>query len=68
MTKDMEGTTDIGSLTDKEKKMMYAQRALILSRLGRMQEADEAYRAWLAIGDTYMIISDYSLPDGQKAL
>ena len=53
VTKDMEGTTDIGSLTDKEKKTMYAQRALILSRLGRMQEADEAYRAWLAIGDTY---------------
>ncbi|WP_302773595.1 helix-turn-helix domain-containing protein [Parabacteroides johnsonii] len=53
VTKDMEGTTDIGSLTDKEKKTMYAQRALILSRLGRMQEADEAYRAWLTIGDTY---------------
>lgn len=53
VTKDMEGTTEIGGLADKEKKTMYVQRTLILSRLGKMPEADEAYRAWQAIGDVY---------------
>lgn len=44
---------DIEGLADKERKTMYAQRAVVLSRLGRTKEADEAYRAWEAIGKAY---------------
>lgn len=43
----------IGNLAEKEKKTMYAQRAVILSRLGRTKEADEAYRVWETIGKAY---------------
>lgn len=43
----------IGNLAEKEQKTMYAQRAVLLSRLGRIKEADEAYRAWEAIGKAY---------------
>lgn len=43
----------IDHLAEKEKKTMYAQRAVILSRLGRTKEADEAYRAWENIGKAY---------------
>lgn len=56
------GATDeepgIGNLAEKEQKTMYAQRAVLLSRLGRVKEADEAYRAWETIGKTY-IKDDY---------
>lgn len=48
----------IGNLAKKEKKTMYAQRAVILSRLGRIKEADEAYQTWKAIGEAY-IKDDY---------
>lgn len=43
----------IEGLEEKERKTMYAQQAVILSRLGRLREADEAYRLWTAIGDAY---------------
>lgn len=43
----------IGNLAEKEKKTMYAQRAVILSRLGRIREADEAYFAWESVGKAY---------------
>ncbi len=43
----------IENLAEKEKKTMYAQRAVVLSRLGRIKEADEAYEAWKAIGEAY---------------
>lgn len=43
----------IEGMEEKERKTMYAQQAVILSRLGRLREADEAYRLWTAIGDAY---------------
>ncbi|WP_455588799.1 helix-turn-helix domain-containing protein [Bacteroides rodentium] len=43
----------IDHLAEKEKKTMYAQRAVLLSKVGRMREADEAYRAWENIGKAY---------------
>lgn len=43
----------MGNLAEKELKTMYAQRAVLLSRLGREREADKAYRAWEAIGSAY---------------
>lgn len=43
----------IGGLKDKEMKTLYAQRAVILSHLGRKQEAEQAYQEWKRIGHTY---------------
>lgn len=43
----------IGNLAEKELKTLYAHRAVVFSRLGRIREADEAYRAWEAIGEAY---------------
>lgn len=43
----------IGNLAEKERKTLYAHRAVVFSRLGRSREADEAYRAWEAIGEAY---------------
>jgi len=43
----------IDGLFEKEMKTMYAQRAVLLSRLNRMEEADKAYRQWEAIGKAY---------------
>lgn len=43
----------IGNLTEKEIKTMHAHQAVVLSRLGRIKEADEAYQAWEAIGKAY---------------
>lgn len=53
VTEDTEGTPTVGGLAEKEKKTMYAQRTLILFRLGRVKEAEEAYREWHAIGHIY---------------
>lgn len=53
VTQEMKGTTAMEGLPEKEKKTMYAQRTLILSRLGRHREAAEAYRRWQEIGDAY---------------
>ena len=50
---DFSDLPSIGSLAEKEQKTMYAQRAVILSRLGRIEEADEAYLQWCRIGDKY---------------
>lgn len=41
------------NLSDKEKKTYYAQRAVLLFKLGRKKEADEAYASWRSIGDKY---------------
>lgn len=51
----------IDGLNDKEEKTMYAQRAVLLSRTGRVEEAEDAYRKWSKIGtkfskDDYLII------------
>lgn len=40
-------------LSDKERKTLYAQRAVIFSKLGRLKEADEAFRMWESIGGAY---------------
>lgn len=53
VTEATNGESGIGNLAEKEKKTMYAQRAVILFRLGRTKEADEAYRAWETIGKAY---------------
>lgn len=44
---------EIEGFTKKERKTMYAQKAVILSQLGRMKEADKAYRQWEVIGKAY---------------
>lgn len=59
----------IEGLADKERKTLWAHRAVILSRLGRREEAESAYRAWENIGkaytkDDYLIIP--YLLDGKK--
>ena len=43
----------IGNIAEKEQKTMYAQQAVLLSHLGRMREADEAYQGWKNIGKAY---------------
>lgn len=43
----------IENLAEKEMKTMYAQRAVLLSRLGRIKEANKAYQTWEAIGKAY---------------
>lgn len=43
----------IEGLAEKERKTLYAQRALVLSKLGRTQEAEEAYNQWREIGKKY---------------
>ena len=37
---------EIKDLNEKELKTLYANRAVVYSRLGRMEEADQAYRMW----------------------
>lgn len=49
---------EIEGFTKKERKTMYAQKAVILSQIGKMKEANEAYRQWEAIGKAY-IKDDY---------
>ena len=44
---------EIEGLVKKELKTMYAQRAVILSRLGKSKEADETYHLWEEIGNAY---------------
>ena len=51
----------IDGLKTKELKTLYAQRAVLLSRTGRLEEAENAYRNWRMIGakyskDDYLII------------
>ncbi len=53
VAEDTVGTPAIDGLVDKEQKTMYAQRAVLLSRLGRLEEADEAYQRWREIGAKY---------------
>lgn len=43
----------IQGLAEKERKTLYAQRALVLSKLGKTQEAEEAYNQWREIGKKY---------------
>ena len=43
----------IEGLADKERKTLFAHRAVILSRLGRMAAADSAYHSWETIGKAY---------------
>lgn len=53
VTKDTQGTPGIEGLAEKEKKTMYAQRALILHNLKRSKDAENAYRKWCTIGHIY---------------
>lgn len=53
VTEDSQNALSIGGLAEKEKKTMYAQRAVILSRLGRVTEANEAYKQWCSTGNVY---------------
>ena len=47
------GEPSIEGLAEKEKKTMYAQRAQILLKLGKLKQAEEAYQQWCAIGKVY---------------
>lgn len=40
-------------LDEKEQKALYAHYAIVLSRLGRSEEARDYYRRFLALGDVY---------------
>lgn len=53
VTEATDGEPGIGNLAEKEKKTLYAHRAVVFSRLGRISEADEAYRKWETIGEAY---------------
>lgn len=53
VTESTDGEPGIDGLAEKEKKTMYAHRAVILSRLGRTAEADRAYADWETIGKAY---------------
>ena len=53
VTEATDGEPGIGNLAEKEKKTLYAHRAVVFSRMGRISEADEAYRKWEAIGEAY---------------
>ena len=53
VTEATSGKPGIGNLAEKERKTLYAHRAVVFSRLGRISEADEAYRAWKAVGEAY---------------
>lgn len=53
VTEATDGELGIGNLAEKEKKTLYAHRAVVFSRMGRISEADEAYRKWEAIGEAY---------------
>lgn len=53
VTEATSGEPGIGNLAEKERKTLYAHRAVVFSRLGRISEADEAYRAWKAVGEAY---------------
>lgn len=69
VTEDTDAGPIMEGLAEKEKKTMYAHRAVLLSRLGRKKEADHAYRLWETIGkaytkDDYLIIP--YLMDGKK--
>jgi len=44
---------NIEGLDEKEKKTMFAWRAVILSFLDRVKEADEAYKKWEVTGKNY---------------
>lgn len=45
--------TAIGGLADKERKTLFAHRAVLLFRLGRTEAAESAYRSWETIGEAY---------------
>lgn len=53
VTEATQSEPSIGELDEKELKTLYAQRALVLSKLGRIQEAEKAYDQWREIGKKY---------------
>lgn len=53
VTESTDGEPGIDGLAEKEKKTMYAHRAVLLSHLGRMAEADRSYADWETIGNVY---------------
>lgn len=46
-------TNNIEGLDEKEYKTLFAWRAVILSHLGRLKEADKAYEQWAVTGTNY---------------
>lgn len=48
-----EGLPSIGGLSEKERKTLFAQRAVLFGQLKRYDEADRAYREWTKIGGAY---------------
>lgn len=53
VTRSTEEEPAIEDLTEKELKTLYAHRAVLFSRLGKTDEADQAYRQWKSIGKRY---------------
>ena len=53
VTESTNKTHTIAGLDDKEMKTLYAWRAVILSYLGKIKEADEAYENWEITGSDY---------------
>lgn len=56
--------TPMEELGEKEKKAMYAHYAVVLSRLGRLKEADGYYKQFLSLSnvfdrDNYLIMPTY---------
>lgn len=48
-----EGLPSIGGLYEKERKELLAQRAVVFGKLGRYDEAEQAYREWQQVGGNY---------------
>lgn len=48
-----EGEPYIQKLAEREEKILCAQRAVVLHRLGRTKEAEAFYHRWLKIGNAY---------------
>lgn len=62
---------EIDNLAQKELKTLYAHQAIILRKLGRKDEAEAAYRKWLAAAPGYTeddyIIAPYLVGSGRMA-
>ncbi|WP_418697814.1 helix-turn-helix domain-containing protein [Bacteroides sp.] len=61
VTRQQQGAPSMEGLDNKELKALYANRAVVLQRLGREQEAEQYYRRFLALGsihdrDNYLIV------------
>ena len=53
VTKETDSETPMEGLSEKEKKAMFAHYAVVLFRLGRMQEAEDYYKRFLSTAKEY---------------